>query len=953
MLRVIVVGGDSLSGDLGPTVLGRPDIERIHVDDPGATIDVATRARPTLVVIDLPRDAATALVRELRGHASTRPCAIAWVNRGDPAEAEAELVAAGANVAIPFPIDPLLWDRRLEELVTVPARRSFRIPVRFRDWSQFVQGTDEADAVVLNIGARGVLLETARELELGGKLGLTFRLPGDSRDVAVVGQVVRLAGSAGEGLLRAGIEFLVYRADARERIVGFVEADPADTRPGAPADALPLTVRPFEEALEWEEELRASEIRKALILDSALDCIITADHEGRIVEFNAAARRLLGYSRAEVLGREVADTIVPPGQRALIRKRLRDLTLTGDTQDMGEPRETVAMRADGSLVPVQVFVFPAYVKGKLLLTAYIRDLTGKRREQRLAAARQRAVRTLTVSLSLAEAAPAVLDAVVSGLDCEEARLWLLEGPELALAATSGSSQPDSPADDVLARRALDLTAPAWDGPAAGRPGVSLAVPMRVAGQSLGALEARFGRSSERDERWPELLSDLASQLGLFLERQRAEAELQRFARYDALTGLPNRPFFHETLQRTLARVARERTRLALIFVDLDGFKAVNDSLGHAAGDAVLQLVAERLRAATRSSDIVARIGGDEFVVLVQSLSRADDAALVARALLDRVARPCVVAGHDLTLGASAGIAVCPEDGSEAEALLHNADLAMYRAKQEGHNGYRFFTAEMSERVQARMTLLDGLRAALERHEFELVYLPVVERGRTLALEALLRWRHPQLGLVPPAAFIAQAEESGLILPLGMRMLRGATRFVASLGTAARLIVNLSARQFLEPHLVETIRQTLEVSGLPPSRLELDLTAATVMNDSDDTGDRLRRLRELGVRLALDDFGTASFSISRLRRLGLETVKVDRSLVSGLPGDGEHVVQVEATLALARALRIEVIAEGVETEAQRRFLEERACTRLQGYLLSPPLAVDEVPAFLARSSVAAG
>ncbi len=954
MLCVMIVGRDSLSGDLGPTVLGRPDIERIHVEDPGAAIAVATRARPTLVMIDLPRDAAVALVRELRGDAATRPCAIAWLNRSDPAEAEAELVAAGANVAIQLPIDPLLWDRRLEELVSVPARRSFRIPVRFRDWSQFVQSADEADAVVLNIGARGVLLETTRALELGGKLGLTFRLPGDSRDVAVVGQVVRLAGCGEQGLLRVGIEFLVYRADARKRIVAFVEADSTATRPGAPAAALPLTVRPFEEALEWEEELRASEIRKALILDSALDCIISVDHEGRIVEFNAAARRLLGYSRAEVLGREVADTIVPPGQRAEIRRRLRDLTLTGDTEDIGEPREAVAMRADGSLVPVQVFVFPAYVKGKLLLTAYIRDLSDMRREQRLAAARQRAVRTLTVSLSLAEAAPAVLDAVVSGLDCDEARLWLLEGSaRLTLAATSGSLQSESRSDDALARRALDLTSPAWDGPAAGRPGASVAVPMRVGGQSLGALEARSGRLSERDGRWPELLGDVASQLGLFLERQRAEAELQRFARYDGLTGLPNRAFFRETLQRTLARVARERTRLALIFVDLDGFKAVNDSLGHAAGDAVLQLVAERLRAVTRSSDIVARIGGDEFVVLVQSLVRADDAALVARALLDSVARPCVVEDHDLTLGASAGIAVCPEDGSEAEALLHNADLAMYRAKQEGRNRYRFFTTEMSERVQARMTLLDGLRVALERHEFELVYLPVVEHGRTTALEALLRWRHPQLGLVPPAAFIAQAEESGLILPLGMQVLRGATRFMASLpGTQARLVVNLSSRQFLEPDLIEAIRQTLEESGLPASRLELDLTAATVMSDGDDAAERLRRLRALGVRLALDDFGTGPFSIGRLRSLGLGTVKVDRSLVSGLPGSHEHVLQVEATLALARALQIEVIAEGVETEAQRRFLEERGCTRMQGYLLSPPLAAADVPAFLARSSAAA-
>jgi diguanylate cyclase (GGDEF)-like protein len=594
---------------------------------------------------------------------------------------------------------------------------------------------------------------------------------------------------------------------------------------------------------------------------------------------------------------------------------------------------------------VQVFVFPAYVKSMLLLTAYVRDLTERRREQRLASARHRAVRTLAVSLSLAEAAPGVLDAVKAGLDCAAARLWLLEGSgQLVVAAASTAASNGRP-DDALARRALDLTAPVWDAPGDGRSGASIAVPMRVGGQSLGALEACSGRLQQPEE---ELLSDVASQLGLFLERQRAEAELQRFARYDGLTGLPNRSFFNETLQRTLARVTRERARLALIFVDLDGFKAVNDRLGHGVGDKVLQTVAERLRTVTRSSDVVARIGGDEFVLLVQSLARADDAALVARALLDRIARPCVVDGHDLTLGASAGIAVCPEDGSEAGVLLHHADLAMYRAKQEGRNTYRFFTVEMSERALARMSLLDSLREALERQQFEIAYLPVFEGGRPTALEALLRWRHPTLGLVPPGAFIAQAEESGLILPLGVHVLRVASRLVASLARSEiRLVVNLSPRQFAEPHLFETVRQALEVSGLPPSRLELDLTEATVMGDGQETSGRLRQLRELGVRLALDDFGTGTFSIGRLRAHGFSSLKIDRSLVSRLADSPEHAIQVEAILALAGALEIEVVAEGVESEPQRRFLEERGCTRLQGFLLSPPLASADVPAFLAR------
>jgi diguanylate cyclase (GGDEF)-like protein/PAS domain S-box-containing protein len=772
----------------------------------------------------------------------------------------------------------------------------------------------------------------------------------------VVGQVVRLAGEEG-GLHRVGIEFLVYRGDARERIAAFVDAEPEPERPGAPSSALPLTVRPFEEAREWEEELRASEIRKALILDSALDCILTADHEGRVIEFNAAARRLFGYTRSEILGREVADTIVPPALRDELRRRLRDFVVTGDNPDLGRRRETTAMRADGSLVPIEAVVIPAYVKGRVILTAYIRDLSDRRRAERLSTARQRATQALTASLSLAEAAPTVLDALVYGLGCTEARLWVADvdasGPVLAgISSGAAAALAPSPPGDALARRTLEDGVAVWEGPDAGGAGVTLAVPVRVGGHVLGVLEVRSEHARTREPEWVPALADVGSLFALFLRRQRAEADLHRFARYDSLTGLPNRSFFLDTLERTLSRAGRQRTRSALVFLDLDGFKAVNDGLGHAAGDTVLQTMAERLRAGTRTSDLVARIGGDEFIVLVQNLARADDAALVARGLLDRLARPCKADEHDVTLSASAGISVYPEDGTDADTLLRNADLAMYRAKQEGKNTYRFFTAEMSERALERMLLLDSLRVALERDEFEIVYLPVVHREGPPSLEALLRWRHPKLGLVAPAAFIAQAEESGLILPIGAGVLRTATRFAASLeAKGVCVVVNLSARQFLQPNLLHSVEDALEKSGLEPARLELDLTESTVMTEGEETTERLRQLRRLGVQLALDDFGTGYFSIGRIRDLGFRRLKIDRSLVTGVPGQAEPSAHVEAILGLGRSLGLEVIAEGVETEAQRAFLEAHGCTGLQGYLLSPPLAAADVPAFLAKNGPA--
>jgi diguanylate cyclase (GGDEF)-like protein/PAS domain S-box-containing protein len=954
VLKFLVVGPDSLSGVLGPTVLGRPDIDRVHVRHADGAVEAAERARPHLIVIDLPLPDALVLVRGLRQNEATRPTAIVWLNREEPPEAETELAVAGGNAAIPVPVDPFLWDRRLEELLSVPARRTERFPVRLRDWSRFVSAADEEEGSVVNIGSRGVLLESPRELELGTKVGLTFELPEESHPVAVVGQVARLAGEVG-GLYRVGIEFLIYRGDARERIAAFVDAEPLPDRPGAPAAVLPLTVRPFEEAREWEEELRASEIRKALILDSALDCILTVDHEGRVIEFNSAARRLFGYSRSEILGREVADTIVPPALRDELRRCLRDFVLTGESADLGRRREATAMRADGSLVPVEVVVVPAYVKGRVILSAYIRDISDRRRGERLAAARQRATQALTASLSLAEASPAVLDALVQGLDCTEARLWVAEGdpPAPSLAGTSSGAPagpPPVPPDDALARQTLEDGAAVWtDPPPRGR-GVSLAVPVRVGGQVLGVLEVACERAHSREADWAPALADIGSLFALFLKRQRAEADLQRFARYDSLTGLPNRSFFLETLDRTLSRAGRARTRSALVFIDLDGFKGVNDGLGHAAGDTVLQTMAERLRAGTRSSDLVARIGGDEFTVLVQNLARADDAALVARGLLDRLARPCRADDHDVAISASAGISVYPEDGTDADTLLRNADLAMYRAKQEGKNTYRFFTAEMSERALERMLLLDSLRVAMERDEFEIVYLPVVHRGAPPSLEALLRWRHPKLGVVTPASFIAQAEESGLILPIGAGVLRGATRFAASLDRKdVRVVVNLSARQFLQPSLVDSVEDALRKSGLEAARLELDLTESTVMTEADETTERLHQLRELGVQLALDDFGTGYFSIRRIRDLGFRRLKIDRSLVSALPGSAEQAAHVMAILGLGRSLGLEVVAEGVETEAQRAFLESNGCTGFQGYLLSPPLAASDVQAFLARAT----
>jgi diguanylate cyclase (GGDEF)-like protein/PAS domain S-box-containing protein len=433
------------------------------------------------------------------------------------------------------------------------------------------------------------------------------------------------------------------------------------------------------------------------------------------------------------------------------------------------------------------------------------------------------------------------------------------------------------------------------------------------------------------------------------ELRQAEAQLQRLARYDSLTGLPNRSFFLETLAEALPRMERRRSRLALVFVDLDGFKAVNDSLGHAAGDLLLRTAADRLRTVTRRTDVVARIGGDEFTVLLQDLARADDAALVALGILEQLSRPCMINEREVPMSASVGISVYPEDGADGETLVRHADLAMYRAKREGKNTYRFFTAAMSDRARERLVLQGSLRRGLERGEFELHYQPTLHHDGPPSLEALIRWRHPEKGLIAPAEFIVGAEESGLILPMGAWALRQASRFARSLHRAdVRVAVNLSTRQFREPDLVDTVQAVLAETGLPPERLEIEVTEATVMGDGEDVRERLDRLRGLGVRLILDDFGSGRSSLASLRRFGFHGLKIDRALVGQLPADEDAAAVVEAILAVARSLGLGAVAEGVETEPQRAFLESKGCRGFQGYLFSRPLPPGEVEAYLERA-----
>ncbi len=409
---------------------------------------------------------------------------------------------------------------------------------------------------------------------------------------------------------------------------------------------------------------------------------------------------------------------------------------------------------------------------------------------------------------------------------------------------------------------------------------------------------------------------------------------------DPLTGLPNRAHFGARLAEALARLDRRREGFAVLAVDLDRFKHVNDTLGHPIGDALLRKVAERLGTALRPTDAAARLGGDEFAVIQGGVSRAEDAATLARRIVDLLGRAYVVEGHLINVGASVGVALAPADGTDPAALVRNADLALYRAKLDGRGTFRFFEPEMGERVQARRRLEIDLRRAAAAQEFELVYQPQMnlETDRIVGCEALIRWRHPARGIVSPAEFIPLAEEIGLIVPIGEWVLRTACREAARWPGDLTVAVNLSPAQFRGGKLVATVASALAASGLDPRRLELEITEGLLLHDSDANIATLHALRDLGLRIAMDDFGTGYSSLSYLRSFPFDRIKIDRSFVSGGPdeGAGDAMAIVRAVAGLGAALGIATVAEGVETPEQMDRIRREGCTDVQGYLISRPV-----------------
>jgi diguanylate cyclase (GGDEF)-like protein/PAS domain S-box-containing protein len=678
----------------------------------------------------------------------------------------------------------------------------------------------------------------------------------------------------------------------------------------------------------WEREARVR-----AVVDSALDCIIAIDAQGRVLDFNPSAERTFGYRRADVIGATLADKIIPAAYREQHARGMERYLRTGQAKVLGRRIEIVAMRADGSEFPVELAITVTSIGGEPVFTAHLRDLSARR-----AAEQSLRLRGLAIESSI----NGVLIVNHRDPDCA------IEYANPAFCRITGYAQ-----DEILGRNFQTL--------------------LRTDGDDAAIATVQEGLDARREVRvllrnyrkdgslfWNDLFiapvldeaGDMTHSVMIVHDVTAAVAhqeELHRLANYDALTGLPNRAMFDERLARGIAEASVSRRPFFVLFVDVDQFKFINDSLGHTAGDEMLCRVAARLQSCLREDDPIARVGGDEFVILLTRADISDDAigAIVNRILV-AVAEPMTVAGHELRVTCSIGVSRYPDDGVDGGDLLKNADAAMYLAKRTGRNNVQSFTRDLSSMIDERVLLQSSFHGALERGEFLLHYQPLVDlsSGTIVGLEALLRWMHPGRGLMRPGAFMALAEETGVIVRIGEWVLRTACRQMALWEKSGlpplTISVNISVRQLLQKGLAETVAATLRETGLPPGRLDLELTESLLARDADEAIGILHALRSLGVCLSIDDFGTGYSNLGYLKRLPISRLKIDQSFVRNIHTDPGNAAIARSIIMLGNSLNLEVVAEGVETEAECDWLRASGCTLVQGYLFSRPMEASAVP-----------
>ncbi len=686
-----------------------------------------------------------------------------------------------------------------------------------------------------------------------------------------------------------------------------------------------------------DHRARLAEDRRRAVLDAAPDPVISVDGDGLVTEYNRAAEEVFGHRRPLVLGRDFIDLMIPERLREQQRARFRHRLSGGRASVLGRRFETTAIRADGREVPVELTMARAERPGRTGLTAYLRDISASRRAER-------AMRDLAAIVESSEDAivSATLDGVILTWNRGAERLYGYSASEaidqpIEMLATL-DNQDEMP--QTMARLRRGDTVGQFETVLRRKDGSPVDVELTVS-PVIGGDGRIVG------------VSMIARDITL---QKRAQEQIAHLAYHDQLTGLPNRAMFYQHLELAIARADRHRLGVAVLFVDLDSFKLVNDSFGHLAGDGLLRAFATRLRAVTRATDIVARQGGDEFLVLVPDLeltsgSGIEPSALeVVQAIESKVRSvldtPFDVAGTPIHVGLSIGVSIYPIDARDRDQLLRNADTAMYIGKGLGDDSPQL----EQDGSRGRLALIARLRGAVDNEQFELHYQPIVElaSGSLVGAEALLRWRDPGHGLVLPGEFIPLAERSGMIEPITRWVIDNACMQAREWSDhQLDLVVTFNLPPALwGPAIVETLIEATRRAGVEPHRMMIEITESTAMVQPGRARQTLAALREHGVRLAIDDFGTGHSSLGRLHQLPVSTLKIDRSFVSALPHDTGAAAIVSTIVQLAHSLGLQPLAEGIETEAQLRFLVEQGCDLGQGYLLGRPMVPSRIEA-LAR------
>jgi len=684
-----------------------------------------------------------------------------------------------------------------------------------------------------------------------------------------------------------------------------------------------------------QNELRISEseYRFRAIFDNSRDAIVLLK-DGHNVFVNPACATMFGYDSAEaMLGRSMLD-LFAPASRDMVRENIR-------RRSAGEPAPTAyearGLRREGSELDIELRVSTYDHQGERYILAMIRDISARKQDE------EKLRLWATVFENSGEAV------VITDPDN---RIVLVNH---AFSEITGYA-----AAEVLGQNPRIL--------GSGRHDLAFFQHMWLVLQRDHHWQGEIWDRRKNGEIYPKWLGisavrDTNGQLTHYVaifsdisERKAAQDKIEYLAHHDALTGLPNRLLLYDRFAQAAAHADRTHNKVALLFLDLDRFKTINDSLGHPVGDKLLQTLAQRLQACIRESDTISRQGGDEFVVIVTDLRDVDTVASIAQKILEQVGQPVDINGHTLNASFSIGISLYPDDGADFDTLLKKSDTAMYHAKEAGRNAYRFFTEQMNVDALERMLIQNRLRRALEQNEFVLHYQPQIDlaSGRVIGAEALVRWNNPELGLVSPNRFIPIAEETGQIVALGAWVMHEACRQAQAWRAdglpALTMAVNVSALQLQRGNFVETVLAALSASGLEASSLELELTESILIQNVEETLDTVRKLQSLGIKISIDDFGTGYSSLSYLKRFAVDRIKIDRSFVRDISSDPDDAAIVRAIIQMARSLRLITLAEGAETQEQVDFLRREGCEEVQGFFYSRPLTAEHFAGYLARHSL---